>query len=305
MSFNPVAERSPFLTGFWPHSTLQVLALVWLAIPILHLLPATAASAPMELKVMSFNLRYASTNRPNAWPDRRPVMKVCIESRNPDVLGTQEGLYPQLQDMSADLPGYAWIGTGRDGGSRGEFMAVFYKKNRLEPLEYDHFWLSDTPNVIGSAHWGNTNRRMVTWVRFRDRQTSRQFYVMNTHLDHAIQAAREKGAKLILERAAILGASLPLVLIGDFNAEPGKEPTHDLLTQGGFFRDAWQETTVRKNEGFSTFHDFGGRVPGSFRIDWVMLHGPWKCREAETVIFSRKGQFPSDHHPVLTYLHLD
>ena len=71
-------------------------------------------------------------------------------------------------------------------------MAVFYRTARLEPLAFDHFWLSDTPEVIGSKNWGPSLARMVTWVKFRDRQTQRQFIFINTHFDHQVQEAREK-----------------------------------------------------------------------------------------------------------------
>ena len=122
---------------------------------------------------MTFNLRYASNQPPNAWQAQRPVAKTLIESSNPDIIGTQEGLWQQVKDLEADLPDYAWIGLGRDGGSRGEFMAIYYRRARLKPLEFDHFWLSDTPDRIGSTTWGNTNRRMVTWVRFKDREAGK------------------------------------------------------------------------------------------------------------------------------------
>ena len=82
---------------------------------------------------MSYNLRYASQNPPNAWPQRRPLVAECVRSISPDLIGTQEGLYPQLKDMAADLPEYAWIGLGREGGSKSEFMAIFYKKGRFDP----------------------------------------------------------------------------------------------------------------------------------------------------------------------------
>ena len=60
-------------------------------------------------------------------------------------MGTQEGLYHQIRQIDEDLSEMTWIGLGRQGGSHGEFMAVFYRPDRLEPLEFDHFWLSDTP----------------------------------------------------------------------------------------------------------------------------------------------------------------
>jgi endonuclease/exonuclease/phosphatase family metal-dependent hydrolase len=266
------------------------------------------AQAPAEsvaLRVVTFNLRFASDKKPNSWAERRPAMRACIAEMAPDVMGTQEGLYPQLKDIAADQPDYEWVGLGRDGGSRGEFMAIFYRKARLEPVEFDHFWLSDTPNVIASTNWGNTNRRMTTWVRFRERASGREFYVFNTHLDHALQSAREKGALLIRQRVQEVATNnLPVLLIGDFNAEPGKEKTYDLLLEGNFFADTWHTARTRRNDDLSTFHNFRGARKGTFRIDWILTRGPWECDANEVVVFSRDGQFPSDHHPVLARLRL-
>lgn len=273
----------------------------------ISLRPAQAASdvvPPLNLTVATFNLRFASDKGPNAWPDRRPVMKACIKKMAADVVGTQEGVYSQLRDIATDVPEYDWIGTGRDGGSRGEFMAIFYRKARLEPLEFDHFWLSDTPNVIASTNWGNTNRRMTTWVRFRERKSGREFIVFNTHLDHAVVGAREKGAALIRQRVEQMTNDLPVLLIGDFNAEPGKEKAYSLLVDGGFFSDAWTAAATRRNDGIETFHNFKGPRTGPYRIDWILTRGSWEVPEAEVFIFSRRDQFPSDHHPVVARLRL-
>lgn len=266
---------------------------------------ADATNPPLTLRVMTFNLRFAGTNPPNTWAVRRPVMQACWRQIGADLAGTQEGLYPQLQELAEDLPEYQWIGLGRDGGSRGEFMAIFYQQARLAPVEFDHYWLSDTPHVIASTNWGNTNRRMVTWVRFRDKPTGREFYCINSHLDHALRSAREKGARLIRERVAALDPALPIVFVGDFNAEPGREPTYDLLTGDGFFRDAWTTAPVRRQEGLDTFHNFKGAVQGTFRIDWILLRGPWRPTRAEVVVFEQSGQYPSDHHPVVAELQLE
>ena len=58
------------------------------------------------LTVMTYNLKFASTNPPNAWSTRRPLMREAIRQIAPDVFGTQEGLYEQLKDIAADLPDY-------------------------------------------------------------------------------------------------------------------------------------------------------------------------------------------------------
>lgn len=256
------------------------------------------------LCVMTYNLRYASPTPPNAWPQRRPLMREIIQSTAPDVMGTQEGLYAQLKDLAADLPEFDWIGTGRDGGSKGEFMAVFFRKTRLEPLAFDHFWLSDTPNVIGSTSWGNSNRRMVTWVKFRDRTTGGEFFLFNTHFDHQIQPAREKSADLVRERVAALGTKIPVLLIGDFNAAAESNQAYRILTAGNFFADAWLTARERRGEGIGTFNGFKAAQPNGSRIDWILTRGDVAVDRAETVTFARDGQFPSDHFPVVAWMRL-
>jgi endonuclease/exonuclease/phosphatase family metal-dependent hydrolase len=263
-----------------------------------------AASEDISLRVMTFNLRYASTTPPNAWPARRPIMRDCIRNVAPDLIGTQEGLYPQLKDLAADLPGYEWIGLGREGGSKGEFMAVFYRVDRLEPMAYDHFWLSDTPAVVGSSTWGNTNRRMVTWVRFRERRSSREFFFWNTHLDNDVELARQKGAALIVERADQLKTDLPIILTGDFNSTAGGSQAYDILVKNGNFADTWTSAAERANEKLSTFHGYKPPVEAAVRIDWILTRGPVAVQKIEVVAYSAGGQYPSDHFPVAASLTL-
>ncbi|MCU0785800.1 MAG: endonuclease/exonuclease/phosphatase family protein [Verrucomicrobia bacterium] len=279
------------------------LALLAATLAALHPLPASAQSthpaSPDTLTVMTYNLKFASPNPPNAWPVRRPLVREVIQQIAPDVFGTQEGLYAQLKEIASDLPDYEWIGLGREGGSRGEFMAVFYRKARFEPLAYDHFWLSDTPEVIGSSTWGNRNRRMVTWVKFLDRQTQREFFLWNTHFDNQVQAAREQAAKLVRERVAALDTKLPLILTGDFNAAGGTNAAYKILTDGGFFADTWMTAKERQGEGLNTSNGFQAIRRNGVRIDWILTRGEVVADSTEIVTFSRNGQFPSDHFPVV------
>ena len=265
--------------------------------------PGSSAQAGPGLTAMTFNLRYASPAPPHAWPRRRPVLRALLEEQAPDVIGTQEGLHGQLQDLAGDLPGYGWIGQGREGGTRGEFMAVFYRKDRLEPLEWDHFWLSRTPEVAGSRSWGCYLPRMVTWVRFRDRRDGRQFYFVNTHLDHLSWWARERSAGLILRRVAGFRPDVPVLLVGDFNAPAGRSRVYDLLVNPGAFQDTWV-AAGRRGEAIGTFHNYRGPAPGGRRIDWILAHGLVLTDSAEVVMFSRGGQYPSDHFPVVARLRL-
>jgi endonuclease/exonuclease/phosphatase family metal-dependent hydrolase len=261
--------------------------------------------APDErvLRVMTFNLRYAHTEPPDLWPDRRPVVREVFERWAPDIVGTQEGEFHQLIDIGRDLPEYPWIGLGREGGSHGEFMAVFYRRGRLVPLEYDHFWLSDTPAVIGSRTWGNSDPRMVTWVRFRDEATGAEFYVLNTHLDHRVQESRERSAALILERIADLDAALPLIATGDFNAPAPDNPVYRMLVDDGPLTDVWR-ALGREEPPLGTYHAFEGLETDSERgrIDWILTRGPVSALHSEIVTHSSDGQYPSDHFPVVAEL---
>lgn len=263
----------------------------------LFVLTAKAETPP--LKVMSYNLRYASPLGKNSWPTRRPILAELVKSHSPDVIGTQEGLYHQLKDIEKDLEEYEWIGLGREGGSRGEFMAIFYKRDRFEPIEYDHYWLSDTPNVIGSASWGNNVRRMVTWVRFKDLAAGREFYFINTHFDHQSQPSREKSAELLLERANALQKDMPTILVGDFNAAAESNKAYDTLVGKDGFQDTWK---VAKHLGAQTQSFNGFFYPAKeqgARIDWILFRGPI---EAKTVVidpFAKDKQYPSDHFPVI------
>lgn len=258
----------------------------------------------LEMRVMAFNIRYAHSTAPNLWPDRRAAVKEVIERAAPDIVGTQEGLYSQLVDMEEDLPGYGWVGLGRDGGSRGEFMAVFYRRDRLTPLEYDHFWLSDTPEAVGSRSWGNRIPRMVTWVRFRERSTGKEFYLVNTHLDHESQPSRERSADLLLERLGRLRPELPIIVTGDFNAGP-TNPVHARLTAPGALQDTWT-ATERAEPPIGTFHGFNGveAARGRERIDWILIRGGVEALDTEILTFARNGQYPSDHFPVLAEVRL-
>lgn len=265
---------------------------------------STLPTGPVPLSVMTFNIRYAHTQPPDLWPDRLPVISDLIERRSPDIIGTQEGLYHQIRDLERSLPAYAWIGTGRDGGSRGEFMAVLYRRDRLEPLEYDHYWLSDTPAIVGSRTWGNNYPRMVTSVRFRDRVNGGELLFVNTHLDHEVQLSRERSANLILGRLAGAPRGLPVILVGDFNAGAGDNPVYTMLTGAGGFTDSW--IASRNPDTLGTFHGFKGvaAARAERRIDWILLRGPATVLSTEIITDARGIQLPSDHFPVLARVRL-
>jgi endonuclease/exonuclease/phosphatase family metal-dependent hydrolase len=257
------------------------------------------------LHVMSYNLRFASDTGPHSWPLRRPVLAELLRREQPTVLGTQEGLHDQLADVSHDLPGYYdRIGEGREGGDRGEYVAVFFDTRRLEPLASGRFWLSDTPDVPGSKSWGNTTTRMTTWVRFHDRHTGAEFVVLNTHLDNISENARLRGAELIRDRIRAFPAGLPVILTGDFNTAAEYAPQHDILLGAGL-TDTWTAAAQRRTPLTATWHGYGPLMPNGPRIDWILVRGAASVQAAAINTFTRDGAYASDHLPVQALLTLE
>jgi endonuclease/exonuclease/phosphatase family metal-dependent hydrolase len=271
--------------------------------PTLDTVAGPAASG--DLEVMTFNLRYASTEEPNSWARRRSVTAALLRIERPHLIGTQEGLAGQLRDLDADLGArYAFVGTGRDGGDRGEFTAVFYDVVRLAPERSGHFWLSDTPDVVGSNTWAARTVRMVTWVRFLDLLTGARFHAVNTHLDHISEPARQRSALLIRDRVAAFTPRLPVVLTGDFNAPAGPGNTvYDLLVTGDGFMDTWTAAQAR-GAALGTCPGWGPAVPDSDRIDWILTTSDVAVRAAAINTRRDGTQRASDHLPVQARLRL-
>ena len=95
----------------------------------------------------TYNLRYANPNDTgNLWQNRLPVITSLIRFHQFDILGTQEGLRNQLDDLSKALPEFDRYGIGRDdGNATGEHSAIFFNKNKFGLLDKGDFWLSETP----------------------------------------------------------------------------------------------------------------------------------------------------------------
>lgn len=177
----------------------------------------------LELSLMTFNLRYE--NAPGdvgqrAWRERVLGIVRMIREEDVDVLGIQEGLHGQVADLIGSLPDYIFYGMGRDDGKRkGEYVGIFFRRDRFELTGEGTFWLSDRPEEVGSMTWGNRIPRTTSWVRLGDRMTGKSALVFNTHLDHQSQPSRVQGVRLVAERMVELAREgEALVFMGDFNA---------------------------------------------------------------------------------------
>jgi endonuclease/exonuclease/phosphatase family metal-dependent hydrolase len=251
--------------------------------------------------VMTYNVRYDNPDDDvNAWPNRKEKVFEVIKQSKPEILGVQEALYHQLEDIHAHFPQYQYVGKGRDDGQiKGEYSAIFYDTLRFSVTSSNTFWLSLTPDVPGSKNWDAAITRVATWAKLLDLKSLDTLFVMNTHFDHIGKKARENSAGMIKENISVLAGALPVILTGDFNIEPTESP-YTIITNGEIYnlRDAGKDSAA------GTYCSFKVDSEPCRRIDYIFYGVGWVVNDF-TVIDQNDGQFyPSDHLPVIANLKL-
>lgn len=271
-------------------------------------LPAAETLLP-ALKVMSFNLRYATPeDGEDQWDNRRALAAETVSLFGPDLLGIQEGLDFQVAYLEERLPDYAVHGRGREADGSGEQSALFYRRDRFELLDAGHFWLSETPDVPGSRSWDSACVRLCSWVKLRDRRAGgATLLYLNTHWDHLSEEARLESARLMRTRLEALDPSLPVIVTGDFNTTEDRPPYDLLVLQSGargrLLFDSFRELHPEPGADEGTFNDFG-RASTEERIDWILHSAHFVPLRAEIDRLSENGHYPSDHYPVEVVLRL-
>lgn len=280
-------------------------------VPLLLLLLTVAAVTAQPLYVGSYNIRYQNgddAREGNGWQQRCPVVCAQLLFEHPDIFGAQEVLHAQLADMLALLPGYDYIGVGRDDGDKkGEYAPIFFDKQRVQLLEHGHFWLSETPDKPALG-WDAACIRICTWGKFLDRRSRRRFYFFNLHTDHVGVVARREGARLVLERIRSMAGKTPVILTGDFNVDQTDE-TYGIITASGLLADSYVQARMRFAEN-GTFNGYHQERFTTSRIDHVfvspsfaverygILTNAYWAQQGDTIV----RRLPSDHYPVFVHL---
>ena len=263
----------------------------------------------LTIKVMTYNLKFASPTFKPSWSVRRNWQVDMINKYSPDIIGTQEGLKEQIDFLMDKLTEYVVVGEGRKGGDDDEHMAIFFRRDKFRLREMATFQLSETPEILGSGP--EINPRIVTWARLAvinrpaDGKTSpypedyrghwentQEFYVFNTHFFTArsgYNLAKLNSAKLILERINAFNRfgewtkDRPVFLVGDFNARPGGEVHRTFVGDGKSDNPLLLKDSAQQDQG----------------IDWILYKGNVKVLSYEKIDFNVDGLYPSDHKPIL------
>ncbi|TPE44350.1 endonuclease/exonuclease/phosphatase family protein [Pontibacter mangrovi] len=267
---------------------------------LLVLFCATSILAQTQtMRVTTYNIRYDNkSDTVNAWQKRLPVIADLVQFHDFDIFGTQEVQHHQLEGMAKALPGYGYIGVGRDDGKQaGEYAAVFYKKDKYKLLKQGNFWLSETPEKPGKG-WDADFPRVCTWGQFRDQQSGLEFYLFNVHFDHRGEKARQESVKLMQQKIKEIAKSAPVILTGDFNFSQ-KDEKYKAMSAGSNLTAAFQLAEKRYAHR-GTFNGFEATRQTDERIDHIWLSPGFKVTRYGILTDTyANGLFPSDHFPVM------
>jgi endonuclease/exonuclease/phosphatase family metal-dependent hydrolase len=271
---------------------LRVLILLCFLLPF-------AATSQTSLTAITYNIRFDNpADSADAWPLRRAQLAAQLRFYAPDVFGIQEGLHRQVEYLSEQLPAFQRVGGGRDDGKEaGEYSALYFLKARFGLLQSGTFWLSETPDVP-SKGWDANLPRVCTYAHLYDTLASKKIWVFNTHFDHIGKEARRRSAELILLKIKELNKeNEPVILMGDFNSEPGEKPVV-LLSRALLDTRAISREPSFGPEG--TFNAFQFHEPVKRLIDYIFINGSgMRVRQHAVLSDSKNCHYPSDHLPVL------
>jgi endonuclease/exonuclease/phosphatase family metal-dependent hydrolase len=267
-----------------------------------------------KIKVLTCNIRVALPEDDAAgfgWESRKKLCAAVIRNQQPDIICMQEVLRVQNEDLKKALPDY--FSFGFEGPEMDKFKEgyhgiaknpIFFSMKKYELLTAGGYWLSETPLVAGSVSWDTARARNANWVRLRDKKTGKEFRVVNLHLDHKSQPAREKQVGIVLDDADQYLPELPQIFTGDFNASSKNEVYEMVVAKG--WSDTFKANPANVETG--TVHEFlGEKDPKKDirqKIDFIFTKGGFGVSGASIIKDNDHGVYPSDHYFVSADLEL-
>lgn len=271
-----------------------------LSITIFH----ACKSEPKPLNVMTFNIRFDNPDDSlNNWKYRKDIAISLIPFYDIDVLGMQEVLHNQLEDMKMKLTQYNFIGVGReDGVTKGEYSPVCYKKERFELLNQGTFWLSENPEAVGKKGWDAACERIVTWVELKDKKNdNKKLFFFNTHFDHRGEIARINSVTLLLDKVKEIAGNNSIIVTGDFNSYPNSNVYKSLTDPSNELHFIDSKQLAKDIHGQKMSFQGFGKVPEEQRnvIDYIFLKNIEKVNRYGIIGDKVDGVYLSDHNPVM------
>ena len=270
--------------------------------------PASLGPVPDgALRLATYNVHYIILNRPDGawsvgdWDKRKGPMDAAFKAIGPDLIAFQEmESFAGGGDANSDVnlardwlldrnPGYAAAASG-DPADFPSTQPILYRTDRLELLDQDWFFFSDTPDVIYSRTFNGSFPAFAATTTFRDRTSGKRFHVFNMHFEYKSGSNRLRSAELVAARAApLISAGERVIVTGDMNARAGSKTLKILENAGVTFLDV-RGATYHFNRGIGLFG----------AIDHIGLSKGIAPTGPPVVIRDKfEGGWPTDHYPVI------
>lgn len=257
------------------------------------------------MKIMTFNLRCDFIlDFNNRWDVRKDIAVDLIKNYKCDCIGVQE-VTKKMHDYLYDrLENYNIVGMPRSKKVSDERNDILISK-QYEIEEYKTFWLSDTPEKIGSSKWYSLYPRICTTAVI-NLEKGKKARVCNSHLDCFLPQAREYGLKKLIEviKKEQEKEEMPLIIMGDFNATPNSKLIQNF--RNGVYTDKKMVAVQDFNASIyreRTRGNFKGRKRG-LHIDYIFVSEEFEILHAEIIKYNQNGRYPSDHYPVFAEIKL-
>jgi endonuclease/exonuclease/phosphatase family metal-dependent hydrolase len=255
--------------------------------------------ASETLRLATYNIQYPVAG----WPEQRiePLIAL-LEEYNFDIFGAQEPYLHQIELMMEYIgKDYDWIGrnvTGDNTDRNHHFNPIFYRRDRLELLDWDTVWLSD---AIGKPGYGARSTRLFIWAKFRDKKTNKIFYHFNGHFDHRGYEAKTVASHIVLDMIKRVSKGMPAFVTADFNSDQKSLP-YRVLQDSPLLENTMLVAEKTKNADLRSHTNYTSAytLPADGRhIDHV-FHTPNSIRIKywELIVKDYNGKFGSDHLPI-------
>jgi endonuclease/exonuclease/phosphatase family metal-dependent hydrolase len=250
------------------------------------------------LRIATYNIQYPIMN----WPERCIATVALIKDYKFDVFGSQEPHLPQIEDMMKHIGDeYAWVGqnvSGDNNDRKHHFNPIFYRKERVELLDYSTVWLSDKACTPG---YGARSARLFTWAKFRDKRTGKEFFLFNGHYDHRGYEARDVASYIVLDMIRKVAKGMPSFVSADYNSD-GNSEAYRVLQSSVLLKDTMLATDNAVNKHYQSHTNYqpAEKLKANGRHIDHLFHTPnsVKINRWELIIKAYNGKYGSDHLPI-------
>ncbi len=248
----------------------------------------------MELKVISFNIRYCDDKDGNSIAERAPRLAEITSKYNADIIGFQEYTVPWETEIAKFYPEYEIFNKYRSVQEL-EAAPILWKKGKFELLDKGYFWLSSTPEVE-SRGWDELYNcwRMCEYVILKHIESGKVFTYMNTHYGFG-DKGQVDSSNLIYEYSKKISNN-PTFITGDFNMRPESLGYAEMIKH---FTDV---NAVTANDSRTTYHGYG--MVNDEHIDYCFIDDKIKPISLKLIDETIDGKYPSDHYGLFIELEL-